>query len=55
MCGVLVTSHAGRDAVGVSDCVRELNLETEVVETGGMGLRHAGELEVVGGDDTSDR
>ena len=55
MCGVLVTSHTRRDVISVSNCFRELNLEAEVVETGGMGLRHARELEVVGGNDTSNR
>lgn len=52
--GVLVTRHAGRDAVSVGDVVGELDLEAVVVEAAGVLLGHAGELEIVGGDNARD-
>ncbi len=52
--GVLVTRHAGGDAVDVDDVVGELYLEAVVVEAAGVLLGHAGELEIVGGDNARD-
>ena len=52
---VLVAGYTRGNAIGVGDVVGKLDLETEIVETVGMLFGHTGELEVVSGDETSDR
>lgn len=52
--GVLVAGHAWGDFVAVGDVLADLYLEAEVVETVGLLLSQARELQVVGGHDAAD-
>ena len=53
--GILITGHSRRNPIGIGDPGGKGYLETIVVETGWIGIRHLGEFQIVGGDDSRDR